>query len=54
MYCSINGEFKRLIKKQIYQKLICFEGEAKKSKLMSAMKWWSNTDIMREHQVTQS
>ena len=34
-------EFKRPIKEQIRQKLICFEGEAKKLKARSAMKWWS-------------
>ena len=38
---QIRGEFKRLIREQIRHKLICFEGEAKKSKVRSAMKWWS-------------
>ena len=35
-----HGEFKILIKDQIKQKLIDFEGEAKSSKVRSVMKWW--------------
>ena len=42
---QIHGEFKRLVKEQTRHnyKLICFEfeGETKKSKFRSAMKWWS-------------
>ena len=38
---QIHGEFKALIKEQIRQKLIAFEGEAKSSKIRSVMKWWS-------------
>ena len=33
-----HGEFKRLVKEQIRHKLICFEGEAKSSKVRSAVK----------------
>ena len=36
-----HGEFKRLTKEQTRQKLMRFEGEAKRSKVRSAMKWWS-------------
>ena len=35
---QIHGEFQRLIKEQIRQKLTCFEGEAKKSKTRLMMK----------------
>ena len=38
---QIHGEFKILVKEQIKQKLIAFEGEAKSSKIRSVMKWWS-------------
>ena len=38
---QIHAEFKALIKEQIRQKLICFEGEAKSSKVRSGMNWWS-------------
>ena len=38
---QIHGEFKALVKEQIRQKLIAFEGEAKSSKIRSVMKWWS-------------
>ena len=38
---QIHGEFKILVKEQIRQKLIAFEGEAKSSKIRSVMKWWS-------------
>ena len=38
---QIHGEFKGLVKKQIRHKLTCFEGEAKSSKVRSAMRWWS-------------
>jgi len=38
---QIHGEFKILVKEQIKQKLIDFEGEAKASKVRSVMKWWS-------------
>ena len=38
---QIHGEFKALVKEQIRHKLIAFEGEAKCSKIKSAMKWWS-------------
>ena len=36
-----HGEFKRLTKEQTRQKLMRFEGEARRSKVRSAMKWWS-------------
>ena len=39
---QIHGEFKGLIKERISQKLIHFEGEAKKSMVRSTMKWWSS------------
>ena len=35
------GQFKTLVKEQIKQKLIAFEGDAKSSKIRSVMKWWS-------------
>ena len=35
-----HDDFKILIKEQIKQKLIDFEGEAKASKVRSVMKWW--------------
>ena len=38
---QIHGEFKILVKEQIKQKLIAFEGDAKSSKIRSVMKWWS-------------
>ena len=38
----IHGEFKRFVKEQIKQKMIFFEGEAKESKVRSALKWWIN------------
>ena len=38
---QIHGEFKGLIKERISQKLIHSEGEARKSKVRSTMKWWS-------------
>ena len=38
---QINGEFKTLVKEQIKQKLIAFEGDAKSSKIRLVMKWWS-------------
>ena len=38
---QIHGEFKTLVKEQIKQKLIAFEGDAKSSKIRSVMKWWS-------------
>jgi len=38
---QIHDEFKILVKEQIKQKLIAFEGEAKSSKTRSVMKWWS-------------
>ena len=38
---QIYGVFKRLVKEQIRQKLICFEGQAKRSEIRSAMKWRS-------------
>ena len=38
---QIHGEFKALVKEQIRHKLIAFEGEAKRSKIRSVMKWWS-------------
>ena len=34
-----HSEFKTLVKEQIRQKLIAFEGEAKSSKIRSVMKW---------------
>ena len=36
-----HGEFKTFVKEQTRRKLICFEGEAKISKVRSAMKLWS-------------
>ena len=37
-----HGVFKRLIKEQVRQKLICFEDQTtKQSKIRSVMKWWS-------------
>ena len=38
---QIHGEFKKFVKEQIRHKLILFEGEAKRSKVRSIMKWWS-------------
>ena len=38
---QIHDEFKTLVKEQIKQKLIAFEGDAKSSKIRSVMKWWS-------------
>ena len=38
---QIHGEFKALVKEQIRHKLIAFEGEVKRSKIRSVMKWWS-------------
>ena len=38
---QIHGGFKALLREQIRRKPICFEGEAKSSKVRSAMKWWS-------------
>ena len=32
---------KRLTREQIRQRLICFEGQAKRSNIRSIMKWWS-------------
>ena len=37
IYCP----FKSLIKEQIRQHLIAFEGQTKPSKIKSVMKWWS-------------
>ena len=37
---QIHDEFKLLVKEQVRQKLIAFEGEAKRSKVISSMKWW--------------
>ena len=37
----MSSEFKALVKEQIRHKLMRFEGEAKSSKVRSAMKWWS-------------
>ena len=31
---------KKLVKEQICHKLICFEGEAKETKVRSVVKWW--------------
>ena len=39
----IHGEFKRLVKEQIKQKMIFFEGEVKESKVRSTLKWWINS-----------
>lgn len=36
---QIHGAFKRLIREQIHQRVISFEGEAKQSKIKSTMKW---------------
>ena len=38
---QIHGEFKALFKEQIRYKLIALEGEAKRSKIRSVMKWLS-------------
>ena len=38
---QIHDEFKILVKEQIKQELIDFEGGAKASKVRSVMKWWS-------------
>ena len=38
---QIHESIKRLIKEQTRHKLILFEGEAKRSKVKSTMKWWS-------------
>ena len=43
---QIHGEFKRFVKEQIKQKMIFFEGEAKESKVRSALKWWINAISM--------
>ena len=43
---QIHGEFKRFVKEQIKQKMIFFEGEAKESKVRSALKWWINSISM--------
>ena len=43
---QIHGEFKILVKEQIRQKLIAFEGEAKSPKIRSVMKWWSKCIAM--------
>merc|ERR1712146_445866 len=37
---QIHDEFELLVKEQVRQKLIAFEGEAKRSKVRSSMKWW--------------
>ena len=37
---QIHGEYKRLAREHIRHKSICFEGQAKKSKVRSALKWW--------------
>jgi len=39
-YWANHGAFKSLLREQIRQKLIAFEGQAKPSKIKSAMKWW--------------
>ena len=36
---QIDAVYKRLVQEQIL-KLICFEGQAKQSKVRSVMKWW--------------
>ena len=36
-----HGAFKSLLREQIRQKLIAFEGQAKPSKIKSVVKWWS-------------
>ena len=33
--------FKSLLREQLRQKLVAFEGQAKPSKIKSVMKWWS-------------
>ena len=38
---QIHGAFKSLLREQIRQKLIAFEGQVKPSKIESVMKWWS-------------
>jgi len=38
---QIHGEFKILVKEQIKQKLMAFEGEVKSPKIRSVMKRWS-------------
>merc|ERR1711916_78118 len=38
---QIHGEFKSFVIEQIKQKLVAFEGDAKASKTISVMKWWS-------------
>ena len=40
-YRQIHSVFKSLIREQICQKLILFEGEAKQSNINSTMRWWS-------------
>ena len=37
---EVHGEFKKLVKEQIRHILICFEGETKRTKVRSVMKWW--------------
>ena len=41
VFSYTGGEFKILVKEQIKQKLVAFEGEAKCSKVRSVMRWWS-------------
>ena len=43
---QIHGEFKALVIEQIRHKLIAFEGEVKRSKIRSVMKWWSRSISM--------
>ena len=38
---QIHKAFKDLIREQIRQKIIVFEGQAKPSKINSVFKWWS-------------
>ena len=38
---QIHAAFKDLLGEEIRHKLIAFEGQAKPSKIYSAMKWWS-------------
>ena len=43
---QIHSAFKSLIKEQIRQNLITFEGQDKPSKIKSVMKWWSKCIFM--------
>ena len=38
---QIHGPFKSLLREQIRQKSITFEGQAKPSKIKPVLKWWS-------------